>query len=138
VVHKTHYGLPQAGALSQQRLFQHLLKEHGNTQILSSPSVFRNQSGSIHFAFVVDNFAVVWTDQASMDHFVRTLTLLYQVKVNRSGSKYFGMDIRINREKRHVTLTMNGYVRKLLQRMWPNGIKDASTPAQYTPPTQLC
>jgi hypothetical protein len=84
-VHKTHYGLPQAGALSQQRLFRHL-KEHGYTQIPSSPSVFRNQSGSIRFALVVDDFAVVWTDQASMDHFVRTLTLLYQVKVNWAGS----------------------------------------------------
>jgi hypothetical protein len=97
-VHKTHYGLPQAGALSQQRLFQHL-KEHGYTQIPSSPSVFRNQSGSIRFALVVDDFAVVWTNQASMDHFVRTLTLLYQVKLNWAGTKYLGMDIRINREK---------------------------------------
>ncbi len=42
-VHKTHYGLPQAGALSQQRLFRHL-QEHGYTQIPSSPSVFRNKS----------------------------------------------------------------------------------------------
>ncbi len=130
-VHKTHYGLPQAGALSQQRLFRHL-QQHGYTQIPSSPSVFCNKSGSIHFALVVDDFAVVWTDQASMDHFVRTLTLLYQVKVNWLG-KYLGMDIRINRKDRHVTLTMNGYIRKLLQRVRPNGIKGAFTPAQYTP-----
>jgi hypothetical protein len=132
-VHKTHYGLPQAGALSQQRLFRHL-QQHGYTQIPSSPSVFRNKSGSIRFALVVDDFAVVWTDQASMDHFIRTLTLLYQVKVNWSGNKYLGMDIRINRKDRHVTLTMSGYIRKLLQRVRPNGIKGASTPAQYTPP----
>ena len=132
-MHKTHYGLPQAGALSQQRLFRHL-QQHGYTQIPSSPSVFRNKSGSIRFALVVDDFAVVWTDQASMDHFVRTLTLLYQVKVNWLGNKYLGMDIRINRQDRHFTLTMNGYIRKLMQRVRPNGIKGASTPAQYTPP----
>ena len=50
-VHKTHYGLPQAGALSQQRLFKHL-QLHGYTQIKSSPSVFRNQperDDSLHF-----------------------------------------------------------------------------------------
>jgi hypothetical protein len=69
-----------------------------------------------------------------MDHFVRTLTRLYQVKVNWLGNKYLGMDIRINRKDRHVTLTMHGYIRKLLQRVRPNGIKGASTPAQYTPP----
>ena len=33
-VHKTHFGLPQAGALSQQRLFKHLAA-HGYTQIPS-------------------------------------------------------------------------------------------------------
>jgi hypothetical protein len=69
-----------------------------------------------------------------MDHFIHTLTLLYQVKVNWEGTKYLGMDIRINRAKRHVTLTMAGYIRKLLQRVRPNGLKGASTPAQYTPP----
>ncbi len=60
-VHKTHYGLPQAGALSQQRLFRHL-QQHGYTQILSSPSVFRNKSGSIRFALVVDasTYIVLW------------------------------------------------------------------------------
>ncbi len=30
-VHKTHYGLPQAGALSQQRLYAHLLGTEGHT-----------------------------------------------------------------------------------------------------------
>ncbi len=44
------------------------------------------------------------------------------------------MDIRINREKRHVTLTMAGYINKLLSSVRPNGIKGASTPAVYVPP----
>ena len=122
-LHKTHYGLPQAGALSQQRLFKHL-KTHGYTQIPSSPSVFRNQSGSIRFTLVVDDFAVVWTDQESIDHFINTLTALYQVKVNWEGTKYLGMSININRIKRHVTLTMPGYIQRLLQRVRPNGVRE--------------
>ena len=126
-VHKTHYGLPQAGALSQQRLFKHL-KLHGYTQLPSTPSVFRNQSGTIRFSLVVDDFAIVWQDQDSIDHFIKTLTQLYQVKVNWKGTKYLGMNIRINRAKRHVTLTMPGYITKLLQRVCPNGIKGATTP----------
>jgi hypothetical protein len=40
-VHKTHYGLPQAGALSQQRLFAHL-RSHGYSPLPSTPAVFRN------------------------------------------------------------------------------------------------
>jgi hypothetical protein len=132
-VHKTHYGLPQAGALSQQRLFDHL-KRHGYVQIPSTPSVFRNASGFIRFTLVVDDFAVVWHDQKDMDHFTQTLTMLYQVKVNWCGTKYLGMTIDIDRVKRHVTLTMPGYIDKLLQRVRPDGVKAASTPAIYTPP----
>jgi hypothetical protein len=41
------------------------------------PSVFRNNDGTIRFTLVVDDFAVVWTNQKSMDHFLHTLTALY-------------------------------------------------------------
>jgi hypothetical protein len=56
---KTHYGLPQAGALSQERLFHHLEK-HGYRQLSHSQALFRNHDGSIRFALVVDDFAVIW------------------------------------------------------------------------------
>jgi hypothetical protein len=69
-----------------------------------------------------------------MDHFIHTLTALYQVKVNWQGTKYLGMDIDINRNQRHVTLSMPGYIDKLLQKVCPNGIKGANTPAHYIPP----
>jgi hypothetical protein len=96
--------------------------------------VFRNRSGTIRFTLVVDDFAMMWTNQSDMDHFIHTLTRLYDVKVNWQGSKYLDMDITINRDKRHVTLTMPGYIQRLLQRVRPNGVKGASTSAQYTPP----
>jgi hypothetical protein len=57
---KTHYGLPQAAALSQERLFAHLL-QHGYTQLPHSQSLFRNEDGSIRFSLVVDDFAVIWS-----------------------------------------------------------------------------
>jgi hypothetical protein len=132
-VHKTHYGLPQAGALSQQRLFRHLHK-HGYNPLPSSPSVFRNADGTIRFTLVVDDFAVVWSNQERMDHFLHTLTALYQVKVNWQGTKYLGMNIAIDRKQRHVTLSMPAYIDKLLRKVCPDGVKGANTPAHYTPP----
>jgi hypothetical protein len=102
---KTHYGLPQAGALSQERLFQHLEK-HGYHQLTHSQSLFRNHDGTIRFALVVDDFAVIWKDKQSMQHFLATLRKLYTVKVDWEGSKYLGMDIDINRVHRHVTISM--------------------------------
>jgi hypothetical protein len=133
-VNKTHYGLPQAGAQSQQRLFANFLTRHGYDQIPSLPSVFKNATGSIRFTLVVDDFAIVWHRQEDVDHLIHTLTLLYQVKINWLGTKYLGMTIDIDWVARHVTLTMPGYIEKLLRRMRPNGIKGAHTPVKYTPP----
>ena len=132
-VHKTHYGLPQAGALSQRRLFRHL-HTNGYHQLPSTPSVFRNKTGTIRFTLVVDDFVVLWTDRKDMDHFINTLTALYQVKINWDGTKYLGMNIAINRAERHVTLTMPKYIDRLLCKVRPEGVKGSNTPATYTAP----
>ncbi len=113
---KTHYGLPQAGALSQQRLFRHL-RRFGYTQLAHSQSLFRNQSGTIRFALVVDDFAIIWKDKSSMNHLIQKLRKLYTVKVDWAGSKYLGMDIVVDRAHRHVTISMPGYIQKLLRKV---------------------
>ncbi len=133
VVLKTHYGLPQAGALSQKRLFDHL-ENNGYHQLFHAPSLFRNKDGTVRFALVVDDFAVVWSSQTAMTHFLQTLRRLYTVKVDYKGSKYLGMTININRRERHVTLSMPGYINKLLKRIRPAGIKGAHTPSVYIQP----
>jgi hypothetical protein len=130
---KTHYGLPQAGALSQERLFKHL-EEHGYKQLPHSPSLFRNYDGSVRFALVVDDFAVAWKGKENIKHFIQTLRKMYTVKVDWKGSKYLGMDIAIDRVRRHVTLSMPGYIAKLLRRVRPQGVKTARTPSIYHPP----
>jgi hypothetical protein len=133
MVLKTHYGLPQAGALSQARLFAHLEK-HGYHQLFHAPALFRNADGTIRFALVVDDFAVVWSSKKSMKHFLQTLRKLYTVKVDYQGSRYLGMDISIDRQNRHVTLAMPGYIAKLLKRVRPKGVKGARTPSKYITP----
>ncbi len=130
VVLKTHYGLPQAGALSQARLFQHL-ESHGYFQLHHAPALFRNGDGSIRFALVVDDFAVVWSSSKAMNHILQTLRKLYTVKVDYQGLKYLGLTIHINRKQRHVTMSMPGYIAKLLKRVRPHGIKGATTPSLY-------
>jgi hypothetical protein len=133
VVLKTHYGLPQAGALSQARLFEHL-ESNGYHQLFHAPALFRNNDGTIRFALVVDDFAVVWSSSNAMQHLLTTLRKLYTIKVDFQGLKYLGISIDICRPQRHVTLSMPGYVSKLLKRVRPNGIKGASTPSVYSPP----
>jgi hypothetical protein len=133
-VHRTHYGLPQAGALSQQRLFRHLESNGYCFQCPNIPSFFRNHDGSIRFSLVVDDFAVLWANKLGMDHFMTTLRELYSIKINWEGTKYIGMDININKKKRHLTISIPGYIDRLLQSIRPNGMKAASTPATYCPP----
>ncbi len=44
------------------------------------------------------------------------------------------MTISINRTDRHATLSMPGYIKKLLQKVRPQGVKGAQTPAIYHAP----
>jgi hypothetical protein len=69
-----------------------------------------------------------------MNHFIQTLRQLYIVKADWNGGKYLGMTIDINRKERHVTLSMPGYITKLLCRVRPQGVKSATTPAIYIAP----
>jgi hypothetical protein len=113
-------------------LFAHLEK-HGYHQLFHAPALFRNKDGSIRFALVVDDFAVVWSSTPAMNHFLQTLRQLYTVKVDYKGHKYLGITIDIDRVHRHVTLSMPGYIAKLMKRVRPDGVKPANTPSVYTP-----
>jgi hypothetical protein len=73
-----------------------------------------------------------------MHHFLRTLRKLYTVKVDYQGQKYLGLSIQINRKQRHVTLSMPGYIARLLKRVRPQGIKGARTPSLYSTPNYKC
>ena len=77
---------------------------------------------------------MIWSNKDSMKHFIKTLRQLYTVKVNWEGSKYLGMNIAVDRTHRHVTLSMPGYIEKLLRKLRPLGIKAATTPAIYSAP----
>jgi hypothetical protein len=96
----------------------------------------RRLNGSVRFSLVVDDFAILWTNKQSMDHFIATLRQLHSVKINWEGTKYIGMDIYkyIDRKNRHLTISMAGYIDKLFQTIRPKGTKGASTPSTYAPP----
>jgi hypothetical protein len=82
----------------------------------------------------MDDFAVVWTDHVNEPLHHHPDEAIPGEGELESTTKYLGMNICINRERRYVTLTIPEYIDKLLARVRPNGIKGATTPAQYTPP----
>ena len=131
-VHRGMYGLPQAGFLAQLQLIQHL-RTHGYHQT-NTPCLFRHVTNDITFALVVDDFLVKYPTTDSANHLQRTLALLHEMKVDWSASKYIGFSISFNNHERTVTLSMPGYISKVLTRFAPNLTHGADSPALYVPP----
>ena len=125
------YGLPQAGLLAQQRLIAHLAN-HGYHET-STPCLFRHTSNGTAFTLVVDDFGIKYSSKAGADHLIRTLQLLYVITINWTGSSYIGFTIVFNNTSRQVSLTMPGYISKVLERFAPHLCLGAASPAVYIP-----
>lgn len=132
-VNKGMYGLPQAGLLAQQRLMAHLTI-HGYHET-STPCLFRHASNGTDFTLVVDDFGIKYSSRAGADHLIRTLQLLYVITIDWTGSTYIGFTIDFDNKTRQVSLSMPGYISKVLQRFAPNLSIGAASPAIYTPPS---
>ena len=132
-VNKGMYGLPQAGLLAQQRLIAHLAN-HGYHET-STSCLFRHISNGTASTLVVDDFGIKYSNQAGADHLIRTLQLLYIITINWTGSIYIGFTIIFNNTSRQVSLTMPGYISKVLQRFAPHLRLGAASPAVYIPPS---
>jgi hypothetical protein len=92
------------------------------------------------FSLVVDDFGVRYTNQCDADHLIQTLEAnAYKLKVRPLGDAYLGMAIAFNRARKIVSLSMPGYVTKMLQRFRPQyllpGHRTAKTPGRYIPPS---
>jgi hypothetical protein len=92
------------------------------------------------FSLVVDDFGVRYTKQEDADHLIQTLeSNAYKLKVRPLGDKYLGMSISFDHVQHTVSLSMPGYVTKMLQRFRPQyllpGHRAAKNPGRYIPPS---
>jgi hypothetical protein len=124
-------GLPQSGLLSQLRLISHL-ESHGYFET-DTPMLFRHVSRPISFTLVVDDFGVKYSDITDYNHLRRILELQYEVTGSSTGTKYLGFTVDHNRTDRTITLSLPGYIAKLLQAVCPDGVKPARSPFIYEP-----
>ncbi len=99
------YGLPQAGILSQDRLFAHLAKR-GYHQDKFVPCLFKHEQRSVMFVVTVDDFAVKYTDRSNVEHLLDALRELYEVEVNWQARKYLGYTITFDDPRKSVSLSM--------------------------------
>ena len=127
------YGLPQAGLLAQQRLIAHLA-ESDYHECPDVPCLFRHSTNSVAFSLVVDDFGIKYKDKADADHLIACIRSLYELKVDWSGSQYLGITIKFDSTARTATLSMPGYIDKIIARFYPNLTRGAPSPAVYIAP----
>ena len=61
--------------------------------------------------------------------------LSYKMKIDWTGTKYLGLTLKWNYNKRYVDLSMPGYIERLLQRFsHSNPITPQHSPYPFTPP----
>lgn len=132
-VTKGMYGLPQAGLLAQQRLIAHLaIHDYHETR---TPCLFRHISNGTDFTLVVNDFGIKYSSKEGAQHLIDTPRLLYVIKIDWTRSTYIGFTIKFNIPNHTVSLTMPGYIVKVLQRFAVPISLGASSPATYSPPS---
>ena len=98
--------------------------------------LFRHHSRDISFTLVVDDFGVKYTSLDDFQHLQTSLELLYLVTSSPTGTRYLGFDIDYDRPNRIMSLSLDGYIAKLLKSVVPESVKLKlyDSPMIYTPP----
>ena len=92
------------------------LAKAGYVPVRHTPSLWRYHTHPITFTLVVDDFGVKYEKLEHFNHLRDALRTQYEVTTDMTGSKYLGLTITWNYEKRYVDIAMPGYVYKALQR----------------------
>jgi hypothetical protein len=133
-IHKSIYGLPQSGRLSQDRLIKHLA-EHDYIQCPNTPALFRHRHQNFAFTLVVDDFGLKYSNEADLNMFLAVLRQQYVITEDRAATqKYVGITISHDRVNNTIQLAMPGYVHKALKRFEHPTHMGANSPAVYNPP----
>jgi hypothetical protein len=112
-VTKGVYGLKQAGKLANDLLTQRL-EMHGYYQCSTTPGLWRHKWRPVMFVLIVDDFGIQYSDRRHAEHLLQALQQHYTVTTDWTGTKFAGIDIMWNYNKRTCRLTMDTYISALL------------------------
>ena len=98
--------------------------------------LFRHATRDISFTLVVDDFGIKYTALSDYNHLKSSLELLYKVTSSPTGTRHLGFDIDYDRPNRVMSLSLDGYIQKLLKSVVPESVKLKlyDSPMIYTPP----
>jgi hypothetical protein len=86
-------------------------------------------SKGLIFSLAVDDFGVQYINRADADHLASTLTSLYTITTDWTGSTYLGLTLDWDYKARTCDVSMPGYIARALQRF----AIPAPTKAQHSP-----
>ena len=130
---KGMYGLKQAGKLANDLLSKRLFA-HGYYQCDTTPGLWRHKWRPIIFALIVDDFGVQYTGREHAEHLLHALNQNYEVTSDWTGSKFAGIDLAWDYNKRSCRLSMNGYIKEVLIRFGhPQPTSPQHSPHRHRP-----
>jgi hypothetical protein len=123
-IRKGMYGLKQAGILAKQRLQKHLAT-HGYFPTPRTPGLWQHTTRNVSISLVVDDFGVKFIDKENAQH-----------ATDWTGKLYCGLTIKWNYPKRHVDISMPGYIEAALHKFQhPSPTRAEDAPHDWTKPT---
>ncbi len=108
------WGLPQAGILANKKLKQKLAP-FGYHECKNTPGLWYQETRSITFTLVVDNFGVKYVNKTDVEHFISSIKSNYELTVDWTGNLYCGISLDWNYVNRWVDISMPGHIKKKLQ-----------------------
>ena len=126
------YGLKQAAILAYKQLIEHL-RPHGYRPIPHTTGLWEHTTRKTKFCLCVDDFGVKYFSDDDKNHLISTLKKYYKLSVDESGTKYCGLTIDWNYEKKYVDISMPGYIEALVKKL----LHTPPAKPQYSPHTSV-
>jgi hypothetical protein len=108
------YGLPQSGLLAN-KLLEKPLNKHGYKQNKLVPGLWKQDTRSIQFTLVVDDFGVKCISEEHANHLKQALDKYYKLTCDWMGTRYVGITLDWNYTNCQVHLSMPNYVTKAIK-----------------------
>ena len=133
-IKKGMYGLKQAAILAYTYLCNHL-KPFGYYHVPGTHGIFAHESRPTKFCLCVDDFGVKYFSQDDKNHLINTLCHQnkFNITIDKTGKHFCGLTLDWNYHPGYVDISMPHYVKKALQRLYPNPSIPQYSPHQHIP-----
>ena len=84
--------------------------------------MWRHVTRPVQFSLVVDDFGVKYEGKENAEHLINAIKSEgYKLSIDWEGTKYCGITLKWNYDLRTLTISMPGYVQKMLLRFKHGG-----------------